>query len=159
MIIKKKTISESILNFIDTDTGCFRDKGRPELLKLQKKRWDDYLYFCNKHFYLDFHINYSIFLKKQKIDIHNKVKKILNKMTNYHLTTFYFLVKTTNSIIISLNILFNNTEADLAWKDSNLEYEYNKSVWGEDSESKKNFLLKKRFFTDIISFISFFNKE
>ena len=80
-------------------------------------------------------------------------------MTNYHLTTFYFLVNTTNSIIISLNILFNDTEADLAWKDSNLEYEYNKSVWGEDSDSKKNFLLKKSFFTDIIKFISFFDRE
>ena len=156
---KKKTISEGILNFIDTDTVCFRDKGKPELLELQKKRWDNYLYFCNKHFCLDFHINYSIFLEKQKMAIHSKIKKILNKMTNYHLTTFYFLVKTTNSIIISLNILFNNTEAGLAWKDSNLEYEYNKSVWGEDSESKKNFLLKKSFFTDIIKFISFFDRE
>ena len=155
----KKTIYEGILNFIDTDTVCFRDKGKPKLLELQKKRWDNYLYFCNKHFCLDFHINYSIFLEKQKMAIHSKIKKILNKMTNYHLTTFYFLVKTTNSIIISLNILFNDTEADLAWKDSNLEYEYNKSVWGEDNESKKNFLLKKSFFTDIISFISFFNKE
>ena len=156
---KKETISESILNFIDTDTLCFRDKGKIELLELQKKRWDNYLYFCNKHFFLDFHINYSIFLKKQKIDIHNKIKKILDKMTNYYLTTFYFLVKTTNSIIISLNILFNDIEVGLAWKDSNLEYEYNKSVWGEDSESKKNFLLKKSFFTDIINFISFFDKE
>ena len=156
---KKKTICENILNFIDTDTVCFRDKGKPELLELQKKRWDNYLYFCNKHFYLDFHINHSIFLKRQKIDIHNKIKKILDKMTNYYLTTFYFLVKTTNSIIISLNILFNDTEAGLAWKDSNLEYEYNESIWGEDSESKKNFLLKKSFFTDIINFISFFDKE
>ena len=33
---KKKTISESILNFINTDTICFRDKDKPELLKLQK---------------------------------------------------------------------------------------------------------------------------
>lgn len=156
---KKKYISESILNFIDTDTVCFRDKDKPELLKLQKKRWDNYLYFCKKHFYLDFHINYSIFLRKQKINIHSKIKEILNKMTNYHLTTFYFLVKTTNSIIISLNILFSDTDAGLAWKDSNLEYEYNKSVWGEDSESKKNFLLKKSFFTDIIKFISFFDRE
>jgi len=156
---EKINISESILNFIDTDTVCFRDKNKPELLELQKKRWDHYLYFCNKYFSLDFNINYSILLKKQKKNIHSKLKKILNKMTNYHLTTFYFLVKTTNSIIISLNILFNNIEADLAWKDSNLEYEYNKNVWGEDSESKKNFLLKKSFFTDIINFISFFNKE
>ena len=156
---KKKTISESILNFVDTDTVCFRDKNKPELLELQKKRWDHYLYFCNKYFSLDFNINYSILLKKQKKNIHSKLKKILNKMTNYHLTTFYFLVKTTNSIIISLNILFNDTDAGLAWSDSNLEYEYNKSVWGEDSESKKNFLLKKSFFTDIINFISFFDKE
>ena len=156
---KKKALCENILNFIDSDTICFRDKGKPELLELQKKRWDNYLYFCNKSFYLDFHVNYSIFLKKQKIDIHNKIKKILNKMTKYHLTAFYFLVKTTNSIIISLNILFNDTEADLAWKDSNLEYEYNKSVWGEDSDSKKNFLLKKSFFTDIINFISLFDME
>ena len=156
---KKKNISESILNFIDTDTVCFRDEGKPELLELQKKRWDNYLYFCKKHFYLDFHINYSIFLKKQKVDIHSKIKKILNKMTNYHLTAFYFLVKITNSIIISLNLLFNNTKAGSAWKDSNLEYEYNKNVWGEDSESKKNFLLKKSFYTDIINFISFFDKE
>ena len=154
---KKKTISESILNFIDTDTVCFRDKGKPELLELQKKRWDNYLYFCKKHFYLDFHINHSIFLKKQKRDIHNKIKKILDKMTNYHLTTLYFLVKISNSIIISLNILFNDTESGLAWKDINLEYEYNKSIWGEDSESKKNFLLKKSFFTDIINFISLFD--
>ena len=80
-------------------------------------------------------------------------------MTNYRLTTFYFLVKTTNSIIISLNILFDDAEAGLAWNDSNLEYEYNNYVWGEDSESKKNFLLKKSFFTDIINFISFFDKE
>ena len=156
---QKKNISESILNFIDTDTVCFRDKSNLELLNLQKKRWDNYLYFCNKYFYLDFHINYSIFLKKQKKDIHSKIIKILNTMTNYHLTTFYFLVKITNSIIISLNILFNDTQAGIAWEDSNLEYEYNQSVWGEDSESKKNFLLKKSFFTDIINFISFFDKE
>ena len=156
---KKKNISDSILNFVDTDTVCFRDKNKPELLELQKKRWDHYLYFCNKYFSLDFNINYSILLKKQKKNIHSKLKKILNKMTNYHLTSFYFLVKTTNSIIISLNILFNDTDAGLAWKDSNLEYEYNKSVWGEDSESKKNFLLKKSFYTDIINFISFFDKE
>ncbi len=156
---QKKTISESILGFIDTDTVCFRDKSNPDLLGLQKKRWDHYLYFCNKHFCLDFYINYDIFLKKQKKNIYIKLIKILNTMTNYHLTTFYFLVKTTNSIIISLNILFNNIEAGTAWDDSNLEYEYNQNVWGGDAESKKNFLLKKSFFTDIIIFISFFNKE
>ena len=60
-MIIKKNISESILNFIDTDTVCFRDKDKPELLKLQKKDGIITYTFCKKHFYLDFHINYSIF--------------------------------------------------------------------------------------------------
>ena len=34
---KKKAIYENILSFIDSDTVCFRDKDKPELLKLQKK--------------------------------------------------------------------------------------------------------------------------
>ena len=56
-----RTMSKGSL--IDTDTLCFRDKDKPELLELQKKRWDNYLYFCNKHFCLDF----LILCKERKI--------------------------------------------------------------------------------------------
>ena len=80
-------------------------------------------------------------------------------MNSYTLTAFYFLVTLTNSIIISLNVLFSNTNIDSAWKDSNLEYEYNQNLWGKDDEYTKNFLLKKSFFIDIINFISFFDRE
>ncbi len=155
----KKVLSDDILNHIDTDTVCFRDNDRNELKSLETKRWNHYLDFCSKYFSLDFHINYSIILKKQKKNIYKKILKIISSMNNYYLTAFYFLVKVTNSIIISLNILFNNTNIDKAWEDSNLEYEYNQKLWGKDEEFTKIFLLKKNFFTDIINFISFFDKE
>ncbi len=45
------------------------------------------------------------------------------------------------------------------WNDINLEYEFNQKKYGVDEELKNNLLLKKVFFSDIISFISFFNKE
>ena len=64
-------------------------------------------------------------------------------MNNHILTAFYFLVTLTNSIIIPLNILFRNANIDLAWKDSNLEYEYNQKLWGKDDEYTKKFLLKE----------------
>lgn len=155
----RKVIINVILNHIDTDTVCFRDHNKNQLKKLQIKRWNHYLNFCNKYLSLDFHINYSIILKKQKKDIHNKILKIIDRMNNYTLTAFYFLVTATNSIIIPLNILFNSTNIDLAWKDSNLEYEYNQKLWGKDDEYTENFLLKKSFFIDIINFISFFDRE
>ena len=155
----KKIIIDDILNHIDTDTVCFREHNKNQLKKLEAKRWDHYLGFCDEYLSLDFDINYSIILKKQKKEVHTKIFKIISSMNNYILTAFYFLVTVTNSIIIPLNILFNNTNIDLAWKDSNLEYEYNQKVWGGDDEFTEKFLLKKSFFIDIINFISFFDRE
>ena len=155
----RKVIVDDILNHINTDTVCFREHNKNQLNKLETKRWDHYLDFCNKYLSLDFHINYTIILKKQKKDIHSKIYKIVSSMNNYILTAFYFLVTLTNSIIIPLNILFRNANIDLAWKDSNLEYEYNQKLWGKDDEYTKKFLLKKSFFIDIINFISFFDRK
>ena len=155
----RKVIINEILNHIDTDTVCFRSSNKNHLKKLETKRWDNYLDFCNKYLSLNYHVNYTIILKKQKKEIHNKIFKTINSMNSYTLTAFYFLVTLTNSIIISLNVLFSNTNIDSAWKDSNLEYEYNQNLWGKDDEYTKNFLLKKSFFIDIINFISFFDRK
>ena len=78
-------------------------------------------------------------------------------MNNYYLTAFYFLVETTNSIIIALNILYKKININLTWKDSNLEYEYNQNKWGMDKELNEKLLLKKIFFIEIINFIRFFS--
>ncbi|MAH89138.1 MAG: hypothetical protein CMJ06_03735 [Pelagibacterales bacterium] len=155
----RKVIIDDILNYIDTDTVCFRNHNENQLKKLEIKRWDHYLDFCDKYLSLDFHINNSIIFKKQKKKIHNKIFKIISSMNNYTLSAFYFLVTVTNSIIITLNLVFNNTNIDLAWEDSNLEYEYNQKLWGKDDEFAEKFLLKKSFFIDIINFISFFDRE
>ena len=81
------------------------------------------------------------------------IRKIINEMNFYILTTFFFLVETTGSIGISLKIINNKVSTKRVWNDSNLEYEHNRTIWGTDPEEKKKLLLKKKFFIDIIDFV------
>jgi len=154
-----EVISNKILNYIDTDLVCFREKPGSEIEKLQSQQWSHYLDFCKEKFLLEFNLNYSIFPIKQNKSNNVKILSIMKRMNNHHFIAFYFLVELTSSIIISLNLLFNNLNYEEIWNDINLEYEFNQKKYGVDEELKNNLLLKKVFFSDIISFISFFNKE
>ena len=79
----------------------------------------------------------------QEISNTDKVVKVLDNMDKYTLTAFFFLVEVTNSVIISLNILYKNVSYNLVWRDCNLEEEYNQLKWGTDEDFKKKLLYKK----------------
>ena len=155
----REVIEKKILNYIDTDLICYREKIGSELEKIQREKWDSYLNFCKNKFQLDFKLNYSLMPFTQKKINHKKITNLIKKMNPHYITIFFFLVELTNSIIISLNILYNNINIDDAWEASNLEYSYNQKKWGIDKELKSNLLLKKILFNDIINYIMFFSKE
>ena len=90
---------------------------------------------------------------KQDILNKHKIVKLLDNMDKYTLTAFFFLVEVTNSIIISLNVLYKSVSNNLVWRDCNLEDEYNQLKWGTDEDFKKKLLYKKNFFIDIIDYI------
>ena len=156
---RRDVLEKKILNYIDTDLICYREKIGSELEKLQREKWDSYLNFCKNKFLLDFKLNYSLMPFTQKKTNHKKITKLIKKMNPHYITSFFFLVELTNSIIISLNIFYNNINIDDAWEASNLEYSYNQKKWGIDKELKSNLLLKKNLFNDIINYIMFFSKE
>ena len=120
---------------------------------MQSKYWDPYIGFCERNFELKFKKNYTIMPLIQEISNTDKVLKVLDSMDKYTLTAFFFLVEVTNSIIISLNILYKSMSYNLVWRDCNLEDEYNQLKWGIDEEFKKKLLYKKNFFIDIIDYI------
>ena len=146
-------IKKSIIKYLDTDLVCYRANKETELEKMQSKYWDPYIDFCKRKFELNFKKNYTVMPLIQEIANTDKVAKVLDNMDKYTLTAFFFLVEVTNSIIISLNILYKNVSYNLVWRDCNLEDEYNQLKWGTDEEFKKKLLYKKNFFIDIIDYI------
>ena len=75
---------------------------------MQSKYWDPYIDFCERKFELNFKKNYTVMPLIQEISNTDKVVKVLDNMDKYTFTAFFFLVEVTNSIIISLNILYKN---------------------------------------------------
>ena len=146
-------IKKSIIKYLDTDLVCYRANKGTELEKMQSKYWDPYIVFCERNFKLNYKKNYTIMPSKQEISNKEKVVKLLDNMDKYTLTAFFFLVQVTNSIIISLNILYKSVSNNLVWRDCNLEDEYNQLKWGTDEDFKKKLLYKKNFFIDIIDYI------
>lgn len=146
-------IRKTIIKYLDTDLVCYRANKGTELEKMQSKHWDPYIFFCERNFKLIYKKNYTIMPLKQEISNKDKVVKLLDNMDKYTLTAFFFLVEFTNSIIISLNILYKSVSNNLVWRDCNLEDEYNQLKWGKDEDFQKKLLYKKKFFIDIIDYI------
>ena len=146
-------IKKSIIKYLDTDLVCYRANKGTELEKMQSKYWDPYIDFCERSFKLNYKKNYTIMPSIQEISNTDKVVKVLDNMDKYTLTAFFFLVEVTNSIIISLNILYKSVSYNLVWRDCNLEEEYNQLKWGIDEDFKKKLLYKKNFFIDIIDYL------
>ena len=152
-IKQARIITESIIKYIDTDLVCYRANEGTELEKIQKKLWDPYIKFCEKHYQLNYKKIYTVMPYSQEASNKDKILKIIDSMDKYYLTAFFFLVEITNSIIISLNIIYENISTNIVWKACNLEDEYNQTKWGLDEDFNKKLLFKKTFFIDIIKFI------
>ena len=118
----------------------------------QKKNWDPLIKYVEINYRMVFKIQYGIMPVVQ-----NKNNKIillsyLSKLSAKRLTIFYFLTKLTNSVIITINFLDSIINKEKAWELANIEDNYNVLEWGEDKEQKDRFLLKKKFYVDIINF-------
>ena len=146
----KPIIISKILNYINTDLICYRAKIGTDLEIKQRKIWNPLLRFCNTKFSLNFVVNNTVMPNYANKNNFDKVLKIIKKMDRFNITTFFFLVETTGSIILSLNVLYKNISVSDAWKASILEIHYNQCKWGKDRELQKSLNIKKKFFTDIM---------
>ena len=155
--IKENSLLKSIADFLETDTVLYRDYEGTSLEALQKKRWDPLIDYVQQHYKMTFKIQHGIIPIKQNKNNLKILRAYIHNLNNQMQTTFYFLTKSTNSVIISINLLDSIIGADEGWKLSNIEHEYNILRWGEIEDEKQKFLLKKSFYIDIIKFRNLIN--
>ena len=152
----KNIYIKEILNFVDTDSACYRaDKGT-ELELMQKEKLSKLFTYCKKKYGIEFLLQYGVMPIKQSSHNLTLTNNILNNLNNYSLTFFYHITKISHSIIISLNIHDETITNNQAWELVNIETSYNFLKWGEDKEYEKKILLKKKLFTDIMKFKKYF---
>ena len=149
---KKLDIIENIVSFLNTDLVCYRAEKNSELEKTQTRLWNPLIAFVEKKYKFIFKVTNSIIPVKQIEANKSKLLRILRKLNNHELTSFYFITNFSNSNIITLNFLSNNINSKNAWEVISLEEAYNLGKWGQDKEAKDNLLDKQKHFNEIIKF-------
>ena len=149
---KKQEIIENILSFLNTDLVCYRAEKNSELDKTQTRLWSPLIAFVEEKYKFIFKVTNSIIPIQQREANKGKLLRILKKLNNHELTSFYFITNFSNSNIITLNFLANNINSKNAWKVISLEEAYNLEKWGQDKEAKNKLLDKQKHFNEIIKF-------
>ena len=149
---KKLDIIENIVSFLNTDLVCYRAEKNSELEKTQTRLWNPLIAFVEKKYKFIFKVTNSIIPVKQIEANKGKLLRILRKLNNHELTSFYFITNFSNSNIITLNFLSNNINSKNAWEVISLEEAYNLGKWGQDKEAKDKLLDKQKHFNEIIKF-------
>ena len=137
---------------MNTDLVCYRAEKNSELEKTQIRLWNPLIAFVEKKYKFIFKVTNSIIPVKQIEANKDKLLRILRKLNNHELTSFYFITNFSNSNIITLNFLANNINSKNAWKVISLEEVYNLEKWGQDKEAKDKLLDKQKHFNEIIKF-------
>ena len=137
---------------MNTDLVCYRAEKNSELEKTQTRLWNPLIAFVEKKYKFIFKVTNSIIPVKQIEANKGKLLRILKKLNNHELTSFYFITNFSNSNIITLNFLANNINSKNAWKVISLEEAYNLEKWGQDKEAKDKLLDKQKHFNEIIKF-------
>ena len=148
----KLDVIENIVSFLNTDLVCYRAEKNSELEKTQTRLWNPLIAFVEKKYKFIFKVTNSIIPVKQIEANKGKLLRILRKLNNHELTSFYFITNFSNSNIITLNFLANNINSKNAWKVISLEEAYNLEKWGQDKEAKDKLLDKQKHFNEIIKF-------
>ena len=150
--LNRKVVLKYLVEYLDTDTLCYRAEKATELELIQDKLWNPLLeYFFNKY-NIKINIIPGIMPIKQPLEIKNKFISTLSELSSFSLCSFYFITNVTNSVIIALNILEGKLSIKNGLKLSLLEQDYNIQKWGKVKEANMYFNQKFLFLKNIMNF-------
>ena len=126
----KESVTESIIDYLDTDTVCYRSPEKPDLMKLENDRWNPVIeWFMNAN-------NVKIGITDNVIDCpvdeaaKETVRKLLMSFKLPSLFGLQFMTESLKSVIISYALLGRKVSVEEAVSLSRLEAEYQITKWG-----------------------------
>ncbi|CAD5124207.1 DgyrCDS12506 [Dimorphilus gyrociliatus] len=126
----KVTTINGMLEFLDTDTICYRMKEPEDLVKLQNEKWNPIIEWANERYNVDIGLTYGIGM----LNISKETKQIftqhLNSYNELALFGFQQVIETLKSFILALSLVDKKISVETAVSLSRLEQDYQTQKWG-----------------------------
>jgi chaperone required for assembly of F1-ATPase len=126
-----------IMKFVDTDMICYKAEKPNELVELQNKHWNPILLIIKRYIGLEIEFFRGVMPRNQNKQIHNKIKKLINKFSNLELSILYRLTNITGSIFISLCIIKGDIIKKHICQLCFLDELWQAENWGVEEEAAK----------------------
>lgn len=138
--LDKKQVNEIIavlLKDLDFDLLLFRFFDDKKLLKLMNQKYDPFINNFNKIFKMKLTIIEDMTKNSNCVTNKNLLKKFIQQLNNFHLTTLFKLSGISKSVILSYFLLTKKVDIPEFFKLINLENKYQQNLWGYVDEQKK----------------------
>lgn len=130
MRVTKESQVSSIIEFLSTDTLCFRVRDPEELEKIQEEKWDPIVEWFMNEFDVDISVTPDIFATPVPEDAKEAITKHLSSYDLPSLIALNFVVENLKSTILSLALLKRRLSVEEAISLSRLETEFQTAKWG-----------------------------
>jgi len=125
-----ESVTEGIINFLDTDTICYRLNDPVELKNLQVEQWDPVLEWCNQRYNVRIPCTTSMTLPALPPETKDLFRRHFLSYNFPALTGFYFAVEALKSLVLTLATVNWRVSVEQAVNLSNLEQQFQASTWG-----------------------------
>lgn len=130
MRVNKDSLISSIMEFLSSDTLCFRVDEPEELKKLQEEKWNPVLEWFMNEFDVKISVTSNILAEQIPEDTKKSLVKYLSSYDLPSLIALNYVTENLKSAILTLALLKRKLSVEDAISLSRLETEFQTSKWG-----------------------------
>jgi len=128
--LTRKDLANDTLEFLKSDTLCFRLREPPDLYELQSKRWDPIIMWLKSRYQCEVPLTDSVFLAPISDATLSVLLRHLLSYNDWSLFGILSLAECLKSLILTLALLDRQISVEMAVSLSRLELEYQTCIWG-----------------------------
>jgi chaperone required for assembly of F1-ATPase len=138
----------------ETDLLCYRATHPPALIARQEQAWDPVLDWAASALSAPLRSTRGIVHVAQDPAVLSGLMDQVLALGNFRLAAFHDLVSISGSLVLAFAVARGHLTAEVAWRLSRIDEDWQISLWGEDEDSAAAAALKQRAFHQASQFYS-----
>jgi chaperone required for assembly of F1-ATPase len=126
-----------ILPYAETDTLCYRGEDGEPLEQRQREIWEPLLSAAESRWDVHFERIGGIIHRPQPAATLARMEAVLTAESDFALAALRTLSSLACSLVIALDAIAPDADAEVLWDAANLEEDWQAELWGKDAEAEE----------------------
>ena len=124
-------MTESVLEYLDTDLVCYRADHPPELIQMQADVWNKPLAWFERKFGAQLQTTQKLEALEQPDNAHKAVRKHVEALDNNHFTVLQLVTAMSGSLVLALAFTEGAMTGDDVFNASRVEEKHKGQIYDE----------------------------